>query len=44
MIYEHEDSGNRRTRRKTYFNITFSTTWTDLGANPGFRGEKRLYL
>jgi hypothetical protein len=34
---------NRRTRRKTCPSATFSTThprWTDLGTNPGRRGEK----
>jgi hypothetical protein len=33
---------NRRTRRKTCPSATLSTTnptWTDLGANPGLRGE-----
>jgi hypothetical protein len=35
--------GNRRTRRKNYPSATLSTTnptWTDLGANPGLRGER----
>jgi hypothetical protein len=30
---------NRRTRRKTCPSVTLPT-WTDLGANPGLRGEK----
>jgi hypothetical protein len=35
--------GDRRTLRKTCPSATLSTTnptWTDLGANPGLRGEK----
>ena len=33
----------RSTRRKTYYSVTLSATnptWTGLGSNPGFHGER----